>query len=463
MDRHAYHLRGPIGPQGGYDKTVTTQLAIPAPPPTNLASHSLKVASRVIAGAAFGAMSGQAMNGAALGMMTTGKTSALLLNDKIKVPAVCHACGTNEGTKQKVVSNHLVMGPISGIDTDSKGRTRVELGVPFCDDCADLDASALVTIHEYAKDGDGWRITLLVANRAAAEQYGKANPGTVESRAGVLTEATPHDLWVAISQDGKRRVHLEQGGDKWTVVEDERKGGPYDGILLRSPAILFSNDSRRVAYGALVGDQWMMVVDGVEGKLYDAILPSSIAFSPDGRLLAYVARARDKWTVVIEGTEDGSYQGVLAREPIILFSPDNRRVAYGAQAGGKWAVVVDGERGKGYDSVHGASMTFSPDSQHIAYRATVGGKWTVVVDGTQLGAYEYFMDSQLRFGPDSMHIAYVAGNRDRMMGGVKWMLHLDGRECRRVGTEGSIVFSPDGGSVDYVVRAPVDGKPGARW
>jgi len=342
--------------------TLLTKVVIPAPAPGGFAS-------RVLLAGAIGLLTHD-MN-AAVGH---AGSHGLLLNEMLKVPSVCNACGTNPGTKHKVITQNVTFSELgNALGGSLMGQTRVEFRVPVCESCVSLRTAPGVSLESYAKAGKQWNITLLVANRAVAELYAKTNQGIIPSQP-------------VRSADGRRVAHLAKTGGKMTVVVDGVEGKPYDGMA--EDSLAFSPDSQRLAYGAKTGERWTVVADGVEGRTYDGLLALRplVTFSPDSQRLAYGAKTGDKIAVVVDGVEGKAYDGILDGSP--AFSPDGARVVYGARFGAKWAVVLDGVEGKAYDSILNGSLVFSPDSAHVSYDALVaskftGDRWITVTDGIE--------------------------------------------------------------------------------
>jgi Tol biopolymer transport system component len=277
------------------------------------------------------------------------------------------------------------------------------------------------------------------------------------------------DSGLVFSPDGKRLAYMAHNEGKYFVVVNGKEGKYYDGYIMDSKGVAFSQDSQHIVYtakrgktGVIVRDETEIVesndlvfavcnpdcsriayiskeagkrvtVDGNQGKLYANI--TKLKFSPDGKRFAYAAWYDDSMCAVVDGIEQKSYKWVMN----ITFSPDSKRVAYSAGLKGEQyecCTAVDGVEGKRYSNKPWEELpeyisppVFSPDSKCVGYAVVMGDKSWMVVNGFEgrhydelrketIGGRNYKWDKSFVFSPDGK-IAYWAKQGD------KWMVVVD--------------------------------------
>jgi hypothetical protein len=153
------------------DQEPMSRVVIPAPPPG-------KVGERLLVAGIFGAM----------GNINEGLLHAgghgVALNEQIRVPEVCNCCGAEPVTTHGRMTSEVTFSEVGNILGGSLiGQTKVDFYVPLCKDCVELfkKATVGVSLESYVKSGKDWQVTLLIANRAVAELYAQANPGSTIS------------------------------------------------------------------------------------------------------------------------------------------------------------------------------------------------------------------------------------------------------------------------------------------
>jgi len=163
----------------------------------------------------------------------------------------------------------------------------------------------------------------------------------------------------------------------------------------------------------------------------------------------------------------------------VVFSQDRRHVAYVMPRGQKQCVVVDGQVGAEYDEICKGPI-FSPYSNRVAYIAKKGKKSLVVVDG-QPGAeyYNAINGDSLIFSPDGKRVAYVLENPGMIFplrpGEVpldnRPFVVVDGKAGAKYDRIFNLIFSPDSKRVAYIVHknmgggrfVVVDGQAGTEY
>lgn len=214
-------------------QSITT-VAIPAPPPGNLGG-------RLAVAGAVGLLTGN-LNA---GVMTSTLGGNLLLNDKIKLPAVCNLCGVNEGTHYKTIIKDVVFSELGmAMGGSTLGKRNVELQVPVCAHCANLAMSPGVSLINYLKIDKDWKITLSVMNSAVANQYINLNPGGL-----VINLAAPV---VPASPVKEISVKPEQGNNLGTI--EIHRNPKTTGALQKINVLI---DDKQV--GALGGNETLKI------------------------------------------------------------------------------------------------------------------------------------------------------------------------------------------------------------
>ncbi len=259
-----------------------------------------------------------------------------------------------------------------------------------------------------------------------------------------------------VSRNARDYAYAIHRGD-WRAVINGITGPAFARLIepVSSPS------GRRFAYVA-GGNAWScVVVDGKIGQRFGDIISSSLIFSPDGSKLAYIAIGNGKYHVVIDDSLSPPFDGILAGTPI--FSSDSRSVAYGALDGEENVVVVNGRRFPSYNGIAGGGVAMSRDGGRIAYSALRRGKWIAVIDGLEGPESDGITADTPIFSFDGSRSAYG------MVKDGQWVAVVDGKNAGNYDGIRSMVFSPDGKHLAYVVRTSLgecvvqDGKLGPSY
>lgn len=159
--------------------------------------HAVSVAAPAPGG--LGAKATSVTLGALTGNLNAGAMDAMgvsvVVNDKIKVPAVCHICGLYEGSKSLSVTSTVESSGVGSLlGGPVLGQTKAAFHVPVCPVCSTaLDVvKPLLPSFRYLKQKDGWRVVVDVVNAAVAERYAAANQAEVRPLGpAVAPGATP--------------------------------------------------------------------------------------------------------------------------------------------------------------------------------------------------------------------------------------------------------------------------------
>ena len=301
---------------------------------------------------------------------------------------------------------------------------------------------------------------------------------------------------LVVSPDSNHLAYVARRDGKQYVVRDDREEQAYDQIPLagtvpyewwkdpvvdvsavsqgktwqRTGCLVFSPDSRRLAYQAKQGDKWLAVIDGVAGKLHDKFTFQGIVFSADSGHVAYTVTDGGFWEHNDRVVQDGVEGPELLQTSDLAFSSDGNHIAYATRqrVSDHLTMSLDGVslppgpagREHGYHEVDGP--VFSPDGRRLAYRAQIykagtfgdgqhyvsPDQWLVVLDNSEGAKYEEIIEDSLLFSPDGQHLAYVV--RERGQGGQVFVV-LDGVEQKRYPQmgAGSLAFSPDSTHLVY--------------
>ncbi len=225
---------------------------------------------------------------------------------------------------------------------------------------------------------------------------------------------------------------------------------------------------------------------------YDPLSPfqSYLIASPDCKRVAYKDVGANNSSIsepgnmfiVVDGNKQGEYGDVT--DPV--FSPDGKHVVYAATSVTvPWSIVLDGKRSSKYvvstDPMHATSFettgpTFTPDSENVVFTAFDSGKRFVVI-GEDVASKEVLgRITSIVFSPDGEHMAYVVEQP------AGWFVVADGVEgsfYRHADSpyrpEGNLVrrfkimYSPDGEHLAYTAYdgenwfMVVDGVEGAKY
>lgn len=253
---------------------------------------------------------------------------------------------------------------------------------------------------------------------------------------------------ITFSPDGRGFAYAGMHKNRWFVICNGLKYGPFDDIGKTSP--VFSPDSKRIAYTVRRRNEWYVGVDGHEvGGPYEGFSPGGVIFSPDSKRILYVIKRGATWVAATDSHEDLPFPTIIQRSQI--FSPDSKKIAYiaivaGSNSGNAWAgeaaVVINGEVQQTWthhddrNQKDGISkeIYFSPDSKRMAYAVKQNDRWSFIVDGSSQMQSDGFLSGWggnpqwtkfpdygkticrneiFVFSPDSRHFAYAIKDKGR--------------------------------------------------
>lgn len=116
------------------------------------------------------------------------------------------------------------------------------------------------------------------------------------------------------------------------------------------------------AYIEQHGDEFRVVHNNKPGKMYKSIESNKLTLSPDGRRVAYPASDGRSWYIV-DGTSE---VGRSTESGSVVFSDDNRHIAYEVKFGNSWYMAVDNIRNTGAHAYYDKAM-FVDDSKKVMY------------------------------------------------------------------------------------------------
>lgn len=151
-----------------------------------------------------------------------------------------------------------------------------------------------------------------------------------------------------------------------------------------------------------------------------------------------------------------------------IFATNGKNTAYKIKEGNKWSVLFNGATSKAYDYV--SNPVFSPDGTQFAFNAELGNQAFVVVNSTQIiNAYQKAND--IVFSQNNQTIAFLAAKNDTTYVVVtspvtnpstpaaptqkitqSQPIAQPGTVTTASGSTASIIVSPDGNQVAYVVQ-----------
>jgi hypothetical protein len=370
--------------------------------------------------------------------------------------------------------------------------------------------------RQLAVTPDGHHAAVVGLGGSRPAVYIDGNVGSPYSAISPWTSLEPGKPPPAIlgwSPDNTVLAYVASKGGQFTLVENQREGPLFDGIL----GVVFSPVGHRIAYIARKGTQntaanpmqFFVIVDGkaspahrsvqevkfsADGRHFGYImqdmsgsLPNHAVFdghmgpgfsgmndlhlSPNGGHYAYVAYSlrtnRIDKAVMVDGKAGPAFAEVRG----ISFSEDGKHVGYfgtkpgsGAQSS-IWQAVIDGQPGPEFQDIPVNGVVFSPDGRRTAYvgKRVIGTHYRALamIDGNK--SLDYDECSDFLFSADSRHVAYIATNSG------KSVVVLDGKEsdAHQAIDRLSLRFSPDGSHLGFVAqddstwRVVIDQKPGA--
>ena len=168
----------------------------------------------------------------------------------------------------------------------------------------------------------------------------------------------------------------------------------------------------------------------------------------------------------------------------IFFAANGKDTIYKIQENNQWKVIWNGKESKGYDYV--SNPVFSPDGTQFAFNAEIGNRAYVVVNNTQeINAYQ--KADNIVFSQNNQTIAFLAARNDNTYVVVTSSVASSGTtstsqnvtESQPIAQPGtvtnaagdttSIIISPDGSHVAYIVQngdqvsIVVNGHPSAGY
>jgi len=298
---------------------------------------------------------------------------------------------------------------------------------------------------------------------------------------------------LTVSPDGQRVAYGARNGEKWYMVIDGQKSGPFAGIGKPS----FSSDGRMVSYEAKHGENWKVHLGNIKSPPAVSLFHRPV-FNKSGETLWWVENTKNEneFDFVISDFKFKQLKKFSNTTNSYVTSSDNEIVAAIRKEGGKQHVIEFSistpdvlKKGQHYDEIR--DLTISPDGKNLSYYAARNKKLYVVLNGKEeeipVAAYPsppvirpdlksvgivvagddwayvhqaYSGNSQkglrykecadIAYSTDSKHIAYVA------MKGDKLFIVTNGNEGPHYDRVIAPQFSPDGRFVVY--RARQDGK-----
>jgi WD40 repeat protein len=251
---------------------------------------------------------------------------------------------------------------------------------------------------------------------------------------------------VLFSADNKNIVYVLTENQKYFLIVNGNKSGPYD--YINENSIRFNDNNGGIAYLVKLNDKQFIVYNGKKSGPYDqAGFP---VLSTEGNHMAYWVIIDKQLFVILDGKKNKPFDAVGS----IIFSEDGKHIFYDVMRNGKQGVVCDTAESEMYVSLH--SITTSPDGSRLAYGISLSpgeGEFRdyVVVDGKKAGPYEQVMPTSLIFSPDGKELAYCAQlPLSTIVNGVKvesedeWFVVQNGKEQKRYHQlQGIPVFSPN--------------------
>jgi hypothetical protein len=209
--------------------------------------------------------------------------------------------------------------------------------------------------------------------------------------------------------------------------------------------------------------------------------PPQIDFSPDRQRTAIIATRGSRQAVMVDGQIGPAFSQIVHPPSSggystakVLFSADSQSFTYiGDPDGTQEVIVTDGKPGPGYDRIRW--VQYSPVGHRLAYAAEKliqpvsaadqppgyqRPKVTVVVDGKPGPAFERIQNSSgqsgIQFSSDGRRFGYVgmAQVKEGPYNQTRNLFHavIDGTPGPGYDGIHGLNFSPDGGSVAYVVQ-----------
>lgn len=249
------------------------------------------------------------------------------------------------------------------------------------------------------------------------------------------------DEKVQFSPDGKHWAIRGELHDKYYVLTDDCKYGPFDGHVVGPE---FDEERGVFVFAAMRGSEFLLVTGGKvvrQGRIVERpgegkyILVGKSRYGPyyevwsahfslqGGRWAAIASRdGQGKgFYLVLDGKESGPFTEL---EPRGEFSPGGHiffcRELFGDDTRTQQNIVINGERVYGPCEASFIHF-FSPDGRRWMVHAKREGFEGIVVDGREYGNYP-FPKFIFDFSPDSRHWYALIGK------GEKDMIVIDGRE-----------------------------------
>jgi len=309
---------------------------------------------------------------------------------------------------------------------------------------------------------------------------------------------------VALSLFCKKAAAVVEEKGKYFVISSDEKIGPYDDVntlvfdsdcrltyyaregtktsfmahkMSGIPLLKQSDINERLAVGDSTKDgKRFVVINSREYGPYNGV--SGFVFSPNGEKVAYAAAKQqgDKefFVFVSNGKESKPYEHIsLVSNPAIALGPNGEEV-FVAEKEGKCVVVLNGKE-IAFCGTSGYSQNpvFSKDG-HLAYLYfDFDGNPSVVVDEKKGKTYKNAVIYSLVFSPDGKKIAYVVCQDQVFEQGGKCFVVVDGKEEKQYGGRGTngiafLTFSTNGKVAYFVMQGDkrfivVDGVEGKSY
>lgn len=196
------------------------------------------------------------------------------------------------------------------------------------------------------------------------------------------SEKGPYDkieyFYMNMSMDGKRYAFPAMRDDKWYIVTQDKKLGPFE----KKPELSVSSFSTRMVYAIPEGDRsWDLYIDG-EVICKTSFVRSAFAISSDGEHVAYIKSDAGKHVVMLDNNAIQEFDNSGIEKMMLLPYDDFSRFAIYVRKDKKDHIYVDGKEGKAYKRV--GKFKFSPDGKHFIYASLESNSKTVlVVDGKE--------------------------------------------------------------------------------
>jgi len=313
----------------------------------------------------------------------------------------------------------------------------------------------------------------------------------------------------AFSSNSRHWVYAGKKDDKWWVITDQGKYGPFDGVggatapsvwmkgggLTMTRALInkFSGDGKRVGFAAAKGNDWVVYLDGKPLGNYQSLGINSLTFDSTGNHFAFWGKQGGKWYLILDGKRLEPASDDLAHDWVV-FSPDGQHVLWAVKQGAQELLLMDGKKvatGKTKKPIYSSDGTLwiaaitkggrsfllsngkkgavyhkivggpvlSPDGKHVAFAAKSGEKVFVMRDNRKgpefasiswlSGEWVFMGESPpvLRFSPDSQKLAYAAKRAEK-----KNFVIVDDNEYGPYETIVTIKFSPDSKRFGFLVK-----------